>query len=723
MGFCHAFSVLLKRCFSGCLEPERISRLRNIGISAHIDSGKTTLTERILYYTGRIESIHEVRGRDGVGAKMDSMELEREKGITIQSAATYVRWKDTNINIIDTPGHVDFTIEVERSLRVLDGAVLVVCAASGVQSQTITVDRQMRRYQVPRLIFINKLDRLGANPAAAIEQLRNRLRLNAVAIQIPVGLEDGLMGIIDVVERRFVSFSGVNGDTVSTSQLPEEYSEKAEQQRRELIDALAMCDDEVLQCVADDRPLTAELLHSAIRRTTIARSFVPVLMGAAFKNIGVQLLLDAVDRYLPNPSEVENLAIDIAAEKQVLLIPAENHPFVGLAFKLDDGKFGQLTYLRIYQGALSRGSQIYNTRLDRRVKVPRLVRMHANEMEDVEHLGAGEICALFGVECASGDTFTDGTVKISLTPIHVPEPVISLAIAPKQAENPNFLRAITKFTREDPTFRYHYDEETKQAIISGMGELHLEVYLERMKREFRCECISGRPIVAYKETITRRQEFDYLHKKQSGGAGQFGRVVGYIEPIASNSLDGSVSTFSNEFLSRVVGATIPTCYIPSVEKGVTEAMLEGPLTGNNVVNVRYVLTEGQAHVVDSSDFAFRQAAIGSVRKALPEAKAVVLEPIMRVEVSLPAESQGTVMASLTKRRGVVHDSEVGEEVTVVTADVPLNQMFGYSTELRSLTQGKGEFTMEYQRHAPVTIAEQQQLTADYAAKRFAKAAS
>ncbi|KAI8927075.1 P-loop containing nucleoside triphosphate hydrolase protein [Entophlyctis helioformis] len=696
----------------------RLTHLRNIGISAHIDSGKTTLTERILFYTGRIDEIHEVRGKDNVGAKMDSMELEREKGITIQSAATYTKWKDTAINIIDTPGHVDFTIEVERALRVLDGAVLVLCAVGGVQSQTMTVDRQMKRYSVPRICFINKMDRAGANPYRVIDQLRTKLHLNAAAVQIPIGAETELKGSVDLVRMKAYYNEGEKGETIVVKDVPEDLREKAEAMRHELIENLANVDETIGEIYLNEEQPTNEQLVQAIRRVTLARTFVPVFMGSAYHNRGVQPMLDGVVDYLPSPHEVENRALDTTKkEKEIVLTSASSASLVSLAFKLEEGRFGQLTYLRVYQGTLRRGDFIINVRTGKRVKVPRLVRMHSNEMEDVEEVGSGEICALFGVDCASGDTFTDGTVSFSLTSMFVPKPVISLSIAPKSKETANFSKALSRFQREDPTFRVHVDTESKQTIISGMGELHLEIYVERMKREYNVECITGKPQVAFRETITSMAKFDYTHKKQSGGAGQFGRVVGYIEPIPEEEVDEDASV---EFENRTVGMNIPFQYIPAIEKGFYEGCDKGYLIGHPINGVRMILEDGAAHSVDSSELAFRIAAINAFREAFFKAKPIVLQPIMEVSVTSPAEYQGPCIALLNRRKGTILNSEVRDDYLEVQAEVPLNDMFGFSTDLRSITQGKGEFAMVYKKHEPVLPHMQETLVREFKEKEAAR---
>ncbi|KAI8589302.1 elongation factor G, mitochondrial [Geranomyces variabilis] len=692
----------------------RLDQLRNIGISAHIDSGKTTLTERILFYTGRINEIHEVRGKDNVGATMDSMELEREKGITIQSAATYTTWGDHAINIIDTPGHVDFTIEVERALRVLDSAVLVLCAVGGVQSQTMTVDRQMKRYNIPRICFINKMDRSGANPWRVLEQLRTKLRLTAAAVQIPIGAEGGLLGVVDLVKMKAYYNEGEKGEVIRVAEIPAELMDAAKAKRAELIEHVADADDEMAELFLNEEDPTAEQLAAAVRRSTIARKFCPVFMGSAYHNKGVQPMLDGVINYLPRPYEVENYALDAENEEnKVLLSSSSAGKTIGLAFKLEEGRFGQLTYLRIYQGTLRKGDWITNTRTGKKVKVSRLVRMHSNEMEDVSAVGSGEICALFGVECASGDTFTDGTIQYAMTSIFVPQPVISLSLVPKGKETANFSKALNRFQREDPTFRVHVDAESKETIISGMGELHLEIYVERMKREYGVDCVTGKPQVAFRETINTKVPFNYTHKKQSGGSGQFGRVMGYIENIEEPLEDSSKV---NEFVDQTVGMNIPSQYIPAIQKGFLEACEKGSMIGHPVTGVRFVLEDGMSHAVDSSEMAFKLAAQYAFREAFQAAAPTILEPVMDVTLTAPAEYQGAAIGLLNKRKGTIGDSEVEDDYVEVKAEVPLNEMFGFSTDLRSCTQGKGEFAMEYKLHAPVMPFVQTQLIEEHKKK-------
>jgi len=671
-----------------------VRMMRNIGISAHIDSGKTTLSERILFYTKKIHSIHEVRGKDGVGATMDHMELERERGITIQSAATQVEWKNHTINLIDTPGHVDFQIEVERALRVLDGAVLVLCAVGGVQSQSITVDRQLKRYHVPRIAFVNKCDRMGANPFKVKTQLREKLALNAVLIQIPIGLEDKLEGVVDLISMKAIYFDGDQGTDIRYAEIPAHLKQDAEKYREELIDEVSIFSDELAEKFISGEEISEDLLRAAIRKGTLAEAFVPVMLGSAYKFKGIQPLLDAVNNFLPNPTEVKNYAYDIDNnEEQRELSPDEKSPTVALGFKLEDGQYGQLTYVRVYQGALRKGEELMNTRSRKRFKVGRLVRMHADSMEDINEGAPGDIVALFGVECASGDTFCGGGLNYAMSSMFVPEPVISLAVTPKDKKSADQLaKALGRFTKEDPTFRSYVDQESNQCIIQGMGELHLEVYIERMKREYKAEVDVGMPQVAYREAITQRADYNYTHKKQTGGAGQFGRVAGYMEPFAAGDY---------EFVDNIKGGTIPTEFVPSCDKGFKEAIKKGSLIGFPVVNIRCVINDGQSHPVDSSDIAFQQAAIGAFREAYMKARPCILEPIMKVVVEGPTEFQGNIFASINQRRGVISSSTEDGAFSKVEAEVPLSEMFGYSTVLRSLTQGKAEFTMEFTKYGKV----------------------
>jgi elongation factor G len=687
-----------------------LSKVRNIGISAHIDSGKTTLTERILYYTARIHAIHEVKGKDGVGAKMDSMELERERGITIQSAATFCQWPpgekskgvmpvpgtpikaQHHINIIDTPGHVDFTIEVERSLRVLDGAIMVLCGVAGVQSQSYTVDRQMRRYKVPRIAFVNKLDRTGANPYRVRDQLRDKLKLHPVMIQMPIGLEDKLEGVIDLIEMVAFKFYGDNGETIERGPIPPELAEQAENLRHEMLDNLSLVSDELTEAMLEDK-VTPELIRKSLREATIALKCTPVMCGSALGNKGVQLLLDGVCSYLPEPRDVENVALDLSKNEEPLILESNpDKPLVMLAFKLEDGRYGQLTYVRVYQGQINKDDFVVNTRTGKKVKVGRLVRMHSDDKEEITNAGAGDICAIFGVDCNSGDTFTDGTVNLAMTSMFVPTTVISVAVRPKDSgAEINMSKALNRFTKEDPTFRCHVDPESSETIISGMGELHLEVYIERMKREYKAEVITSPPQVAYRETISAKVDFNYTHKKQTGGSGQYGRVAGYAEPF-----DGDF-----EFVDEIRGGSIPREFIPSCEKGFKSMIAKSPRLGVPVVGLRVTIDDGQSHQVDSSDIAFQEAARGAFRDFFPRARPKILEPIMKLSVEGPAEYSGNILSTIMQRRGVVIGSTEEDGMCRVDAEVPLAEMFGYSTPLRSSTQGKAEFTMEFARYSEV----------------------
>ena len=692
--------IMIQIGYNGDAMSSDITRLRNIGISAHIDSGKTTLTERILYYCRKIHKMHEVKGKDGVGATMDSMELERERGITISSAATRVSWADHTINIIDTPGHVDFTIEVERSLRVLDGAVLVLCSVGGVQSQTITVDRQLKRYKVPCIAFVNKLDRVGADPVKVSAELREKLGRNAVLMQLPIGLEDQHQGVIDLVAMEAVYFEGGQGESVRRVAIPADLMAEAARARQEMLDALSMFSDELTEAVLEGRE-TPELIVKAARLGTIARELTPVLMGSAYKNKGVQLLLDAIVRYLPNPSEVENIAQDLDhGKKEIVLRSDANAEPVALAFKIEEGPYGQLTYIRVYQGTVRKGAELMNSRSRNIFRVGRLVRMHADSMEDIEEAPAGDIAALFGVDCHSGDTFVKPGLSLALSSIVVPEPVVSLALfaAEKKSED-RMGKALRRFSKEDPTFRASVDPESRQIIVQGMGELHLDVYIERMRREYKVAVSTGKPQVAYRESIALRTEFDYTHKKQTGGAGQFGRVIGWIEPASEKSY---------EFVDEVRGGRIPREFIPACDKGFQAALKKGRLIGFPITGVRVTLTDGAAHEVDSSELAFQAAAQGAFWQAYAKAKPYVLEPVMKLSVEGPAEFIGSIFASITQRRGMIVSSVEDGQFARVDAEVPLSEMFGYSTVLRSLTQGKAEFTMEFLKYArvPAQIAEE-----------------
>ena len=664
-----------------------IKKLRNIGISAHIDSGKTTLTERVLYYCNKIHKIGEVRGKDGVGATMDSMELEKERGITISSAATNVKWKDYTINIIDTPGHVDFTMEVENALRVLDGAVLVLCGVAGVQSQSITVDRQLKRYKVPHLAFINKLDRTGADPEKVTDQLITKLGHNAVMMQLPIGKEKDFNGIIDLVTMKARFFKGENGEQVVESEIPKDMLEKAKKRREQMIDAASMFSDDLAEAFLEGKE-TEQLIIDAVRIATIERAMTPVFLGSAFKNKGVQLLLDAVINYLPNPTESENIAHDKDDNMtEIILESNSDKPLVALAFKLENQQYGQLTYIRIYQGTLKKGDNIINSRNGKKVKVGRLARMHANNMEDIDIAFAGDIIAIFGIDCALGDTFTSRDINYTMRKTFIPEPIISLALkADDNKSQSNLSKALARFTKEDPTFKAYIDEETDDTIISGMGELHLNVYIERMRREYNVNLTVGAPKVAYRETITKHIDFSYTHKKQSGGHGQYAKITGYFEP---NSDD------KNVFTDEVKGGNIPSIYIPGCEKGFSESVKKGLLTGFSVVGLKFVLIDGGFHPVDSSIMAFETATKMAFKENYHKAKPRILEPVMKISIETPSEFRGNVMGGINQRRGTIIETVVDNTFTRIDAEVPLIETFGYATTLRSATQGKAEFTMEF----------------------------
>ncbi len=676
-----------------------LKRVRNIGISAHIDSGKTTLTERVLFYTDRIHKINEVRGKDGTGAVMDSMDLERERGITIASAATYCEWKKHNINIIDTPGHVDFTVEVERSLRVLDGVVLILCSVSGVQSQSITVDQQMKRYEVPCIAFVNKCDRSGANPAKVARQLKDKLGHNSVLMQLPIGLEDKHEGVIDLVAMKAYYFEGDHGERVAVKDIPENMRDQAQEAREEMIDAASLFSEELTDAILEESDISDDMIKKAVRTGVLARHITPVFLGSAYKNKAVQPLLDAVIDYLPSPLDINNEAIDLDNNEECVVLESSfDKPTVALAFKLEDGQYGQLTYLRVYQGCIAKGDTLINSRDGKKVKAGRLIRMHASQMEDVEEIPAGHIGAMFGIDCASGDTFVSPKINYSMLAMHVMEPVISLSIVPKDNKAQiNMSKALNRFTKEDPTFKTYVDHETGDTIIQGMGELHLEVYVERMKREYQAEVTTGQPRVAYRETITQKALFNYTHKKQTGGAGQFGRVAGFVEPCEEEF----------EFVNKITGGRIPTQYIPACEKGFQSCMAKGPKLEFPVTGIRVTIEDGAYHAVDSSEMAFQAAARGAFLEAYGKARPVIKEPIMKVVIETPNEFQGSCMGLINQRRGIIQGSQEEGVMSVIESQVPLSEMFGFSTILRSATQGKAQFTMEFSsyKQVPQSIAE------------------
>ena len=676
---------------------------RNIGISAHIDSGKTTLTERILYYTGVIHKIEEVRG-GGDGATMDHMELEKEKGITITSAATTVHWNESTsgvehkINIIDTPGHVDFTVEVERSLRVLDGAILVLCGVAGVQSQSITVDRQMKRYRVPRMAFINKLDRTGADPYQVCSDLREKLELNAVMAQMPIGIEDSLAGVVDLVAMKAYYNDGEKGEVIRVEDIPADMLDEAQQRREELIEACTMFDEQMMEDVLEGKDISDEAIHAAMKIGVQTLELCPVYCGSAFKNRGVQPLIDAVCRYLPSPIEAEPAKAKVVGneEEVVTMKPVADEPLCCMAFKIAEEQFGQLTYTRIYQGTLSKGMSIINSRTGKKIRLGRLIRMHSNDRANIESASAGDIVAMVGVDCASGDTFCDENIEVTLESMFVPEPVISYSVSvPESADQEKMGKAIQRFVKEDPTFRVRTDEESGETIISGMGELHLDIYVERMQREYGVGVEVGPPQVNYREAITRPTDYSYTHRKQTGGSGQFAVVMGSIEPIDMDAEGAEEFVFDNQ----IKGGNIPTEFIPACEKGFQDVMAEGPLGAFPVVGVHVNLRDGKYHEVDSSDMAFRTASRNAMREAIRKAGPVLLEPIMKVEVETPTEYQGSVVGDLSSRRGVIGGMDTKGNLAIITSSVPLSEMFGYSTAVRSMSAGKASYSMEFEKYS------------------------
>jgi elongation factor G len=695
---------------------ENLRNYRNIGISAHIDSGKTTLTERILYYTGRTHVIKEVKGE---GAVMDHMELEKERGITITSAATTVHWEDKKINIIDTPGHVDFTVEVERSLRVLDGAVLVLCAVAGVQSQSITVDRQMKRYAVPRIAFINKMDRTGANPVNVIQQLETKLGLTAIPLQLPIGAESAFEGVIDLIDRKAIYFDGDKGEDVRYEPVPADMAVAVERARQGMLEALSMISDELMELLLEEKDVPIDLIHKTIREGTIAQQLCPVMVGTAYRNKGVQPLLDAICRYLPSPLDREIFAKDNNnGMAEVPLAADPDAPLVAMAFKLVEESFGQVTYMRIYQGTLAKGTFYFNSRQRKKARISRILRVHADQKEDIASASAGDIVAVMGLECATGDTYCEEGTNVSLESIYAAEPVIDLSIQPnKRADYDKLSKALNRFMREDPTFRVHVDPETSETIISGMGELHLEIYVERIRREYKVDCTVGAPKVSYREAPTRETPFNYKHKKQTGGSGQYAHIVGKLIPLDPQAPEPFV------FENKVTGGRIPSEYIPSVEKGFRESLHKGPVAGYEVIGVHMRLEDGSYHDVDSSTMAFEICARDCFRETFRKADPVLLEPIMKVEVEVPTEFQGPVTGAISSKRGVILGTESRSGYTVITAEVPLAEMFGYSNDLRSMTQGKGSFSMEFLKYQKVPSRFQEEIVkkAQTAAKATAKA--
>lgn len=684
-----------------------LTRLRNIGISAHIDSGKTTLSERILFYTGRIHRMEEVHG-DGDGAAMDYMDLERERGITITSAATSVRWGETQINLIDTPGHVDFTVEVERSLRVLDGAILVLCAVGGVQAQSITIDRQMERYHVPRLAFINKMDRTGADPFKVVRQVREKLDCDAVLMQIPIGREADFEGVIDLISQQAIYFDGATGEKVRHEPIPAALAEESNQARHVMLEALSMYSDELLELLLGEEEVSEELVHRVVKDAVLSQQFTPVFLGTAYRNKGVQLLLDAIVRYLPAPTEVETKAMAHNDPNHEIPLEADpSKPTVAMAFKIVEDPYGALTFMRIYQGRFEKGGSYYNQRTGRKERFSRIVRMHADQREELDVAEAGDIVAVLGVDCASGDTYASEYPYCTLQNMFVPDPVIKMAISPLDRSGTDRLaKALQRFRREDPTLQVTTDEETGETLISGMGELHLEIYVERIRREFKVAVEVGAPKVNYREAPTQAAEFDVRHRKQSGGSGQYAHIIGRMEVLP----DDSEETFL--FEEEVVGGRIPKQYIPAVEKGFRKTLAKGPVAGYPVVSLHITLTDGSYHEVDSSDLAFQICAQTTMREVFSRTKPVLLEPVMRIEIECPQQFQGNVVGDLTSRRGMITSTEVSGVTARIEGEVPLSETFGYSTDLRSMTQGQGTFSMEFARYRRVPASLEKELIAE-----------
>ncbi|MFO0914443.1 MAG: elongation factor G [Pirellulales bacterium] len=681
-----------------------LKKIRNIGISAHIDSGKTTLSERILYYSGRIHKMEEVKG-GGDGATMDYMDLERERGITITSAATTVEWDGHKVNLIDTPGHVDFTVEVERSLRVLDGAVLVLCAVGGVQSQSITVDRQMKRYHVPRLGFINKMDRTGANPQKVVEQMREKLGIDAFLVQWPIGAGATFEGVIDLISMKAIYNEGSDGSKLRPAEIPAELQEEAAEARQHMLESLSMFSDELMELLLSEEEISEEMIHKVLQAAVRAEECTPVFMGSAYKNKGVQQLLDGVVRYLPSPLDRAIYGLDPTNESTKKPLEADpTKPFVGLAFKIVDDPFGQLTFLRIYQGKITKGSMYVNQRTGKKDRFSRIVRMHADKREEIDEATAGDIVAIMGIDCASGDTYCHEAKYCTLESMYIPEPVIKVAVSPAQrADSDKLSKALQRFRREDPTLQVMTDEETSETLMAGMGELHLDIYVERIRREYKVEVEVGAPKVSYREAPTRAVDFDYKHKKQTGGSGQYAHVVGTMSPLPEESETNFI------FEDKVVGGRIPKEYIPSVEKGFRDSLGKGPVAGYQILGVKMELKDGSYHDVDSSDMAFQICARDCFRETFMKCQPALLEPIMKMEVECPETFQGTVTGDLISRRGLILGSENRGLNVVIIAEVPLAETFGYSTDLRSQTQGQGTFSMELAKYKRVPAKIQEQI--------------
>ncbi|MGA2032639.1 MAG: elongation factor G [Thermoguttaceae bacterium] len=670
-----------------------LSKLRNIGISAHIDSGKTTLSERILFYSGRIHRMQEVHG-GGDGATMDHMELEKERGITITSAATSVAWGDATINLIDTPGHVDFTVEVERSLRVLDGAILVLCAVGGVQAQSLTIDRQMRRYRVPRLAFINKMDRTGASARKVAEQLRAKLGCDAVLMQIPIGSEADFRGVVDLVAQQAIYFDGDNGQHVRREAVPAELAAAAHDARQRMLESISMYSDELMELLLSEEAVPQALVHGVVKQAVSSQQLTPVFLGSAYRNKGVQPLLDAVVRYLPSPLESQVKAIAHNDPAHAFpLTPDPLKPTVAMAFKMVEDAYGALTFMRLYQGRFTKGGSYYNQRTGRKERFGRIVRMHADQREEIDSAEAGDIVAVLGVDAASGDTYAAEYPYCTLENMYVPEPVIKMAISPVNRDGADRLaKALQRFRREDPTLHVWTDDETSETIIAGMGELHLEIYVERIRREYSVEVEVGAPKVNYREAPTQACEFNTRHKKQTGGSGQYAHIVGRMDVLPEDAAEPF------EFEEEVVGGRIPKQYLPAIEKGFRQTIHKGPVAGYPVVGLKVTVEDGSYHEVDSSDMAFQICARTAMRENFPQTRPVLLEPVMKIEIECPSQFQGSVVGNLTSRRGMVVATDLDGVTARIEGEVPLAETFGYATDLRSLTQGQGTFTLEFAKY-------------------------
>ncbi len=667
--------------------------MRNIGIIAHIDAGKTTTTERILYYTGRTYKIGETHDGESV---MDYLPYEKERGITITSAATSCTWKGVNINIVDTPGHVDFTAEVERSLRVLDGAVVIFCGKGGVEPQSETVWRQADKYRVPRIAFINKMDAVGSDHRRVVEQIRNRLGAKPVLITIPIVGEHGMSGVIDVINERYLTFGEKPGFDVKANPIPAEYREELADCRQQLIETLAENDETVLELYVESRPITADIITAALRRLTISGSLVPVLCGSSYRNIGVQPLLDAVVDFLPSPRDIGEVKASLyGSGEPVMIKPDENDEFAALVFKVvSDRHVGRLAFIRVYTGTLSAGSCVYHVNRGRREHVGRLLRMHANHRQEIPVIKAGDIAAVIGLKnVCTGDTLSSEARPVLLEDIDFPEPVITIAIEPKNREDQvRVAEALAKLTAEDPTFTATVNRETGQTLISGMGELHLEIAAERLRREFKVEARLGRPQVAYKETISRTADGEGRYVKQTGGHGQYGHVKLRVEPAEETSI---------EF--KIIGGVIPREYFSAIEAGILEALAEGPVKGFPVVNVKVTVLDGSFHEVDSSEMAFKMAGILAVKNALTKAGPKLLEPIMKIEITAPDEFTGSIINNLSSKRGRLDSMGTSFNTQVIRGFAPLAELFGYSTSIRSITQGRAGFNMEFSHYEEISL--------------------